>query len=417
MKGTLVGSSTDNGRAGMTPQDFINIVSETSSLSLDEFFHMHLHQGYTAKPDDMFRVLAKMHAMGMGVDDIIPTVDAAFDFRAERGMVSRWTVPDHERGYSFKKWDMEELVNTKIHYMLQSSAESCDLAFSLIRQGGDRLFLKPILNGFAITGYYQHQHDLNLCRTASGQLRAVDDFLLLPKNQTIARMLCDSAIFWEDLEAVRYVASIPEYRKHLDDKFLAGRVKALNNSLRAKGTRDTDLSLLNDLSEPTLEDYARLLSTSKSMVSDFGSVNQIMAKVMPLFNAKLLSMAPAEFVYMLMTQKDMGIKTSNIFIAKMAESGIPTKLGFLLANKGRFFVTEFPQAELTETEIVQLCFEHKAKRGYLGMLYSVSLDVIAAHRHGQKLLNLMYEFIPSNEIAQRLDTKGRAKQFKNDLGV
>jgi hypothetical protein len=29
----------------------------------------------------------------------------------------------------------------------------------------------------------------------------------------------------------------------------------------------------------------------------------------------------------------------------------------------------------------------------------------------------MYEFIPSNEIAQRLDTKGRAKQFKNDLGV
>lgn len=400
----------------MTNEDFCNIVSETSSLPLDQFFYQHLHHGYTTEPDEMFLVLGRMHELGMGVDDIIRTVDAAFDFQAAKGMVSRWPLKDYERS-SFKKWDMEELINTKVHYMLKYKPEFSDLAFSLIRKGGARLFLKPILNGFSINGYYQHQHDLNLCRTASGQLRSVDDFLLLPKNQTTARMLCDSAIFWEDLEAVRYVASIPEYRKYLDDKFLAERAKELNNKLRAKGTRNTDLSILNDLSEPNLEDYARLLSTSDAMVRDFGDVAKNMANVMPMFNPALLSMAPAEFVYMLMTQKDMGIKTSNIFIAKMAGLGIPTKAGFLMANKGRFFATQFPQAELTEMEIVELCFEHKAKRGYLGMLYSVPLDVIASHRHGQKLLNLMYEFIPSGEIAQRLDIKGRAKQFRNDLGV
>lgn len=397
----------------MTHQEFRNIVMSATKASLADFFCGSFHSlGPFAYTSD-FPVILAMHKLGYGIDDIARIMSASYDIEVAAGMIKNlgceeWRKPNAPHTLA----DIQGSLNYKLNSMLHEDSQYADCVFSLISQGGSALNLKRILQGFALRGYYRHHHDINLCRNQHGLLRPASDLLLLPKTATIAKVLCESAMVAEDAEAVRYIAAIPEYESFLGQRFISENIKLVNNYLRSKQKRGTELSIINELSGYNLQDYANLLTSYENYKQQTDS-----KVVEAIYNAEILRQAPDHFIELIMNHKEVSVGTANIFIARMARDGMPTKGGFLMANKGRFFVIQYPTAEMSETEIVDLCFENKAKRGYLGILIGLPPEVVAAHKGGQKLLNLMYELSPSNEIAQCLDTKGRVKQFKNDLGV
>lgn len=397
----------------MTHQEFSNIVMSATKASLADFFCGSFHSlGAFAYTSD-FPVILAMHKLDYGFGDIARIMSTSYDIEVAAGMIKNlaceeWRKPN--KPYTLD--DIQETLNYKLNRMLHEDSHHADCVFSLIRQGGSALNLKRILDGFALRGYFRHHHDVNLCRDQHGVLRPVSDLLLLPKTATMAKVLCESAMVAEDAEAVRYIAAIPEYKKLLGDRFVPENIKVVNNYLRSKQKRDTDLSIINELSGYNLQDYANLLTSYENYKQQEDSVT-----VDAIYDAEILRQAPEHFIELIMNHKEVSVGTANIFIARMARDGMPTKGGFLMANKGRFFIIQYPNAEMSETEIVELCFENKSKRGYLGILIGVPPEVVAAHKGGQKLLNLMYELSPSSEIAQHLDVKGRAKQFKNDLGI
>lgn len=397
----------------MTHEEFASIVWGAAKISLSDFFCESLHSIGRFPRESAFPVIRAMHALDYGLDDIARIMMVSYDIEVAAGMFKnlqcdKWDRP--RRAYELD--DIEANLNHKLNIMLHRDSNCADCVFSIIRQGSAALNLKTILDGFALRGYYRKQHDVNLCRTQGGALRPVHDLLLLPKTATMAKVLCESAMVAEDVEAVRYIESIPEYKKLLGDKFVAEHIKIVNNYLRSKQRIEQDLSIINELSGYNLQDYANLLTSYESYKQQTDSVT-----VDAIYNSEILRKAPDHFIELIMNHKEVSVGTANIFIARMASDGMPTKGGFLMANKGRFFVIQYPDTEMTETEIVERCFENKAKRGYLGILFGVSLDVVAAHKAGQKLLNLMYELSPSNEIALHMDLKGRAKHFTNELGV
>jgi hypothetical protein len=397
----------------MIHQDFRNIVMSVTKASLADFFCGSFHMlGSFAYTDD-FPVILAMHKLDYSFDDIARIMSTSYHIEVAAGMIKNLACEEWRKPKApYTLADIQESLHYKLNRMLHEDSQHADCVFSLIRQGGSGISLKRILDGFALRGYFRHHHDVNLCRDQYGALRPVSDLLLLPKTATIAKVLCESAMVAEDAEAVRYIAAIPEYKKFLGERFVPDNIKVVNNYLRSKQKRDTDLSIINEVSGYNLQDYANLLISYENYKQQKDSVT-----VDAIYDAEILRQAPDHFIELIMNHKEVSVGTANIFIARMARDGMPTKGGFLMANKGRFFVIQYPTAEMSETEIVELCFENKAKRGYLGILIGMSPEVVAAHKAGQKLLNLMYELSPSNEIAQCLDTKGRAKQFKNDLGV
>lgn len=397
----------------MNHQDFRNIVMSATKASLADFFCGSFHMIGSFEYTSDFPVIMAMHKLDYSFGDIARIMSTSYDIEVAAGMIKNlgcdeWRKPKE----LYTLAEIKGTLHYKLNRMLHKDSQHADCVFSFIRQDGSSLNIKWILGGFSLRGYYRHHHDVNLCRDQYGALRPVSDLFLLPKTAAMAKVFCESAMVAEDVEAVRYIAGIPDYKKLLGDRFVQENIKVVNNYLRSKQKRDTDLSIINELSGYNLQDYANLLASYENYKQKKDSVT-----VDAIYDAEILRQAPDHFIELIMNHKEISVGTANIFIARMARDGMPTKGGFLMANKGRFYVLQYPAEEMSETEIVDLCFENKAKRGYLGILIGISPGVVAAHRAGQKLLNLIYELSPSSQIAQHLDVKGRAKQFKNDLGI
>jgi hypothetical protein len=396
--------------------DFCALVEETTGLHIqDLIFEIY----YRRERKKAFPLLTMLANLNSSFDDVTFFFQRAYALGLPLGLIESFKEKAKPLSPMIftdinKEPDWGWGVSVILNQMLINPS-FVDAVFDLLMRGkNSSVNFKGMLYGFGHKDSLRNQRKLNLCRYSVGVLREPEAFLLFPRNQTIARMFCDSAMAADDLQAVQHLLSIPQMAKHLPQAFLADHVKVVNNRLISDGHRTEDLTLINAITRMSLEDYAKLVVDSPLLQ---GKNRQPQQTLDAIFNVQMLRKAPDEFVHLLMTTSNFEKDPVNAFIYGMHRAGLPTARGFLMANHGRFYMLEHPDFCLTEPEIVNICYSNKHRRGYLGILATLAPEIIAGHKEKDLLLDLVYKLSEDTECVRHMSLIGRAKAFSGDIGL
>lgn len=395
----------------MEHAEFCSLVEETMGLHIhdlifDVFYHNERKMAFP-----LITILANDNS---SFDDVTYLFKRAYALELPLGLKATWkqkarpfTKIDEEADWG---WGLSVILNQ----MLVKSAW-VDAAFDLLmRSKNSSVNFKAMLHGFGHKDILRNQRELNLCRYSEGELREPEAFLVFPRNQTMARMFCDSAMAADDLQAVEHLLSIPQVAEHLPKDFLAGHVKVVNNQLISSGIRTEDLTLIKSLTSMGLQDYAKLIVDSPYLQGRNWKVDQTLDSV---FKEHLLRQAPEDFVHLVMTTPSFEKDPVNQFIYRMHRAGLPTARGFLMANLGRFYLLEHPETSMTDQEILDCCASNKQKRGYLAILTMLPPELIAGHAKSDLLLEEAYKLTGDVAFVKQMSLAQRAKAFSGDLGL
>ena len=397
----------------MEHAEFCSLVEETTGLHIHDLI---FRVFYKKRRTPVLPLMTRLATLNLGVDDVTSLFERAYAIELSLGLKDRWKERAQSHINIDKYPDWVDDVSLILNNMLVNTS-FVDAAFDLLMRGNNpSVNFKGMLYGFGHKDTLKNQRDVCLCRDRQGQLRHPAAFLLFPRNQTMARMFCDSAMAADDLEAVQHLLSVPQIAKHLPQDFLAEHVKVVNNQLLSSGQRTQDLALISAFTSISLQDYAQLLIDSP-LLEGKGRNKHTKQSMDNVFNEAMLRKAPDEFVHLLMTTSRFDTEPVNAFISRMHRVGLPTAKGFLMANFGRFYMLEHPGFSLTEPEIVNLCFSNNHRRGYLGILTTLSPEIIAGHPRKDLLLEEAYKLTGDQAFVLPMSLQQQAKSFSGDLGL
>lgn len=401
----------------MTHDEFCSMVNRVSGLHIHEamFHSFYPNSQYIPDGGCLPKILIGLASGGYGFDSALQFFNRAYKVEEPLGMKSQWVVEDAWMKERLKKepdWICQ--ISAELNYMIGRKAQS-DAVFSLLANGSSHIDKKLLLSGFGIGGYSKDQRRFNICRTDNGELRSADLLLLLPQNQTTTRIICDSAIAADDLDAVNHLLAIPKIAKHLPMEFLVSQIKNVNNELLSQQRISKELSLVETFSSSNLQDYARLITDSPYLAgTDYNSEGDGLKVI---FKKTMLSQAPEEFVHLAMTMSNFSKDRVNAFLLRMHLEGLDTIKGFLMAHFGRFFMIQTPNHSISDAEVLQICASNKHRRGYLAILCTLPPKVIATHAKSDLLLDEAYKLTGDLAFVREMSITSQAKAFSGDLGL
>jgi hypothetical protein len=259
---------------------------------------------------------------------------------------------------------------------------------------------------------------VNLCREQDGTLRSKDYFK--DRLDNFMPVLIQSAFHFDDLEAFKYLQSLPGIAKYRGD----GTVQKIANhvvgyyKVYAEANPEFDMKsrwLFKEYGNP-IRQYWNDIAQCKaleSVVSDIKNDH----KWSDIFVPEFLKLAPADFIDQLLTATKVSTLNANRFIFEMHQAGIDCNQGFILTTVGRFQYEVQKHEPVDHAFMIRMCLADLKKPGRIGFLATVPLELIIGHPRRDEMLKPLYELTGEPRLLKAMNLKMLGKMFGQELGI